>query len=167
MLAVAFPLTTKSVMDPSIYICATPLVPATTTPVAAAIPAVAAANLDRTTWGLGGSFKIGAGAVKAQYYKAGESQGAATDPADAATMIALGYDHNLSKNTKVYVAYAMTKNDQGTAKSSTTGIPTAGGQYTASAAGHSGNNTVAGQNVNTIDRGSDPKALSVGMVFSF
>ncbi len=130
-----------------------------------AIAAVTASSLERTTWGLGGSYKIGAGAVKAQYYKAGESKGATVAPNDGATMIALGYDHNLSKNTKVYVAYAMTKNDEGATK--VNDIPTTGGTYTASAAGHGPNNTIAGQNVNAIDRGSDPKALSLGMIFTF
>ncbi|MBI3776445.1 MAG: porin [Gammaproteobacteria bacterium] len=140
------------------------------TPAVGSTAAVAEASLDRTTWGLGGSYKIGAGAVKAQYYKAGESKGAAADPADGATMIALGYDHNLSKNTKVYFAYAQTKNDDnGTLGTSGSGnnIPTKGGTYTVSAAGHGSNNVMAGQNVNTINNGSDPKAVSVGMIFSF
>jgi len=129
------------------------------------IKAVTASSLDRTTWGLGGSYKIGAGAVKAQYYKAGESKGALTDPADGATMYAIGYDHNLSKNTKVYFAYAKTTNDQGSTK--VADVPTTGGTYTAAGAGHSPNNIIPGQNTNTPDRGSDPKAISVGMVFTF
>lgn len=133
-------------------------------PAVKAIAKVDASSLDRTTWGLGGSYKIGAGAVKAQYYKAGESKGA-TDLADGGTMIAIGYDHNLSKNTKVYVAYAKTKNDQGSTK--VADVPTTGGTYTASAAGHDGNNIIPGQNTNTPNNGSDPKALSVGMVFTF
>jgi predicted porin len=142
--------------------------PACTT--ANTIKAVTAESLDRTTWGLGGSYKIGAGAVKAQYYKAGESKGAAVDPADGATMIAIGYDHNLSKNTKLYVAFSKTKNDDnGTLGPAGSGnnIPTKGSGYTAAAAGHSPNNVVAGTNANTINNGSDPKALSVGMVFTF
>ncbi len=130
---------------------------------------VVAESLDRTTWGIGGSYKIGAGAIKAQYYKAGVSKGAAEDPADAASMIVLGYDHNLSKNTKLYVAYAKTKNDDngvlGTAGSGNK-IPTKGGTYAAAGAAHAANN-IPGQSVNTINNGSDPKALSLGMIFTF
>ena len=130
-----------------------------------AIAAVTAASYDRTTWGLGGSFKIGAGAIKAQYYKAGETSSA---NADGATMIAVGYDHNLSKNTKVYVAYAATKNDQGTALDSA-GIPKAGGTFTAAGGGHDNNpnNVIPGQATATPNKGSDPKSLSLGLVFSF
>jgi len=121
-------------------------------------------DLDRTTWGVGGSFKIGAGAVKAQYYKAGETDSAASD---GATMIAIGYDHNLSKNTKVYIAYAATKNDQGTTK--VADVPTTGGTFTAAGGGHDNNpnNVIPGQATATPDKGSDPKSLSVGMMFSF
>ncbi len=121
-------------------------------------------DLDRTTWGVGGSFKIGAGAVKAQYYKAGETASAAYD---GATMVAVGYDHNLSKNTKVYVAYAMTKNDQGPTK--VNDIPTLGATFPAAGGGHDNNpnNVIPGQATATPDRGSDPKSLSLGLVFSF
>ena len=82
-------------------------------------------------------------------------------------MIVVGYDHNLSKNTRVYVAYAATKNDQ--SSTMVNDIPTAGGTYGASGGGHDNNpnNVIAGQNGATPDRGSDPKALSVGMVFAF
>lgn len=124
-------------------------------------------DLDRTTWGLGGSYKIGAGAIKAQYYKAGET---ASTASDGATMIAIGYDHNLSKNTRVYVAYAATKNDQdATSKDATTGIPSRGGNFTAAGGGHDNNpnNLIPGQATATPDKGSDPKSLSLGLVFSF
>lgn len=136
-------------------------------PAKSAIAAVTASSLDRTTWGLGGSFNIGAGTVKAQYYKAGESKGGTAAIPDGATMIVVGYDHNLSKNTRVYVAYAATKNDQ--SSTMVNDIPTAGGTYGASGGGHDNNpnNVIAGQNGATPDRGSDPKALSVGMVFAF
>lgn len=136
-------------------------------PTASVIPAVTASSVDRTTWGVGGSFNIGAGTVKAQYYKAGESKGGTAAIPDGATMIAIGYDHNLSKNTKVYVAYAATKNDQ--SSTMVNDIPTAGGTYGASGGGHDNNpnNVIAGQNGATPDRGSDPQALSVGMIFVF
>ena len=144
----------------------TPLVPAVISPAAPAIPKVTAASYDRTTWGLGGSFKIGAGAIKAQYYKAGETSSA---NADGATMIAVGYDHNLSKNTKVYVAYAATKNDQDTTALDSAGIPKAGGTFTAAGGGHDNNpnNVIPGQATATPNKGSDPKSLSLGLVFSF
>lgn len=131
------------------------------------IDAVTASSLDRTTWGLGGSFNIGAGTVKAQYYKAGESKGGTAAIPDGATMIAVGYDHNLSKNTKVYVAYAATKNDQ--SSDMTKGIPNKGGTYGAAGGGHDNNpnNVIAGQNGAAPNNGSDPQALSVGMIFVF
>lgn len=138
---------------------------------------VGKSDLDRTTWGLGGSYKIGAGAVKAQYYKAGETSSTA---ADGGTMIAIGYDHNLSKNTKVYIAYAATKNDDngictsgcgntGSANGNKNNIPTSGGTFTAAGGGHDNNpnNVLAGQNGATPNNGSDPKSLSLGLVFSF
>ena len=97
---------------------------------------------DRTAFGLGGSFKIGAGTAKAQVYKLGETKA----KKDGAMEIALGYDHNLSKNTMVYVAYAMTNND-------------AGASFSASGAGH-GDSTLSAA-------GKDPSALSFGTKVKF
>lgn len=98
---------------------------------------------DRTAFGLGGSFKIGAGVAKAQVYKLGETKA----KKDGAMEIALGYDHNLSKNTMVYVAYAMTNND-------------AGADFSASGAGHGDSSGVSAA-------GKDPKALSFGTRVKF
>lgn len=98
---------------------------------------------DRTGFGLGGSFKIGAGAAKAQIYKIGETKA----KKDGATEIAIGYDHNLSKNTMVYVAYAMTNND-------------AGASFSSSGAGHGDSSGVSAA-------GKDPSALSFGTKVKF
>lgn len=68
---------------------------------------------DRTTFGLGGSYKIGAATIKLQYYMAGEYD----LPADAgkdtgSTLLAIGGDYALSKSTTVYAAYAMVSSDE-------------------------------------------------------
>jgi predicted porin len=63
---------------------------------------------DRSTWGLGASFKVGGGAAKIQYTKAGDVSNTSET---GATMWSLGYDHNLSKRTVAYAAIAKTSND--------------------------------------------------------
>lgn len=76
---------------------------------------------DRTTYGLGGSFKLSAaGTVKAQVYMADEKDG--TGNADTeGTLFALGYDHAMSKNTTVYAAFASTTNGDAAAFTATGG----------------------------------------------
>jgi predicted porin len=61
---------------------------------------------DSSAFGLGGAFKTGGGKVKAQFYSH-------SDDADDSngTLMALGYDHMMSKNTTVYAAYAASSND--------------------------------------------------------
>jgi len=98
---------------------------------------------DRTAFGVGGSYKIGAGAAKVQIYNVGESG----VKKDGAMEIALGYDHSLSKNTMVYAAYAMTNNDKNA-------------KFSASGAGH-------GDNSGVDANGKDPSGLSIGTRVKF
>jgi predicted porin len=50
-------------------------------------------DIDLNVYGLGASFKIGNGTIKGQYYVADAGLAAGTD---GATLMAIGYDHNLS-----------------------------------------------------------------------
>lgn len=68
------------------------------------------AAADHTNWSLGGKFKVGAGAVKAQYSKAGSMSTVADS---SASQIALGYDYSFSKRTMLYVNYAQVSNGAG------------------------------------------------------
>ena len=77
---------------------------------------------DRKVWGIGGSVKTAKGAVKAQFYKAGDlgnltlpvAGGTAVNNKDTgADLFAIGYDHNLSKRTTIYAQYAKLNNDKG------------------------------------------------------
>lgn len=108
---------------------------------------------DLTSYGVGGSYKIGAGTVKAQVYMAGEID-CGTDCGDktGATMIALGYDHSLSKSTTVYAAYSVTNNDD------------AAGYNAAGAGSHSAS---AGVAVDSSGNSESPSAISFGMVTKF
>jgi len=72
---------------------------------------VPATDVDLSVYGVGASFKIGNGVIKGQYYVAGDSTGVGAGSTDGATLMAIGYDHNLSKNTMVYATYAMVDND--------------------------------------------------------
>ena len=98
---------------------------------------------DADTMGVGVGFKMGKNVFKVQYYMVGDD--GATD-ADAATM-AIGWDHNLSKRTTAYIAYAATDNDNNAS-------------YAADASGHGGEVGVAGP-------GQDPSVISFGMIHKF
>lgn len=63
---------------------------------------------DRKVYGMGGAYNFGASTVKAQWYKAGKTAGAADT---GANMWAVGYDYAMSKRTIGYVGYAKTNND--------------------------------------------------------
>ena len=111
--------------------------------------ALAANDIDQNVYGLGASFKIGNGLIKAQYYNADAGLAARTD---GATLMAVGYDHSLSKNTIVYATYAAVDND------------TTGAFQVVSGAGH-GSPAEAGFNPTTA--GNDPSGFSVGMRMAF
>jgi len=106
---------------------------------------------DRDTYGVGASFKVGNGLIKGQYYVAGDTTLAATDA--GATLIAVGYDHNLSKTTTLYAVYASVENDP------------AGAFQVISAAGH-GTNPDSGSFAATA-AGNKGSGVSLGMVMKF
>lgn len=93
----------------------------------------------------GGKFNVSdSGAVKAQFSKAGVSLANAKD---GATMLAVGYDHTLSKNTGVYVVYAKVTNDTN-------------GTYTMNNWGHQDQTT-------GMVSGEDPSGLGIGLTYNF
>lgn len=93
----------------------------------------------------GGKFNVSdSGAVKAQFSKAGVSLANAKD---GATMLAVGYDHTLSKNTGVYVVYAKVTNDTN-------------GTYTMNNWGHQDQTPGPAA-------GEDPSGLGIGLTYNF
>jgi len=98
------------------------------------------ADVDVDTYGIGLRYKMGAWAFKGQYY-ATSNDGNNTD----GSMVALGVDYNLSKQTSVYVAYAMTDND-------------ASASYSPAGGGH-------GDDFDTV--GSSPSIFSLGVKHNF
>lgn len=66
--------------------------------------------LGRTNWYLAGQYNFGNDDVKLAYTRAGNTNGVANT---GAKMIGLGYDHNLSKRTSLYVQYVKLSNDSG------------------------------------------------------
>jgi predicted porin len=100
-------------------------------------------NNDRTSWGLGGSFKVGSGAAKLQYTRANDVSNTSDT---GAAMWSLGYDHNLSKRTVAYAAYARTNNDDKAA-------------FSAFGGGH-------GDNPGAV-MGKNPSGFSLGLTHSF
>lgn len=64
---------------------------------------------DRDSYAAAVGFKMGNSLIKAQYAKADGRDDLATS--DGADQISVGFDHSLSKTTKVYVTYAKTSND--------------------------------------------------------
>lgn len=111
---------------------------------------------DRTSYGVGGSYKIGAGTVKGQVYMAGEmdSPGSATTNDDTeCTLFALGYDHAMSKKTTVYAAYAATANGKKA-------------KCNATAGGHGSEQTTAPSAAASGKDAEDSSALSFGIIHS-
>lgn len=103
-------------------------------------------NADRDKYTLGAAVKIGgSGTLKAQYTKAGDLDNTSNTSAD---QWALGYDYAWDKHTTLYVAYASTDND-------------AGARYTSYNYGH------GDQGVPGLASGSQPSAISVGVVYKF
>ncbi len=112
-------------------------------------PAGTATDIDLNVYGIGASFKIGSGTIKGQYYSAGES---IANSSNGATLMAIGYDHSLSKTTTVFVTYAQIENDLT-------------GAYSLFSSGHPNpaNDTVG---FNPIANGTN-SGLSVGMAMAF
>lgn len=84
-----------------------------------------AAGQDRAKWLLGVHAPVGAGALMASYGKVKTETGSTVD--NKANQWAFGYQHNLSKRTNAYVAYANIDNKVGTAFSVGDGSNAGGG----------------------------------------
>lgn len=105
---------------------------------------------NRTTWGAGAAFTIGNGTIKGQFYNAGDrGPGAANN--DGAHLIAVGYDHALSKTTTVYVTYAQVENETA-------------GAFSEIGAGHMNPQDAA---ITAPAAKKDPRGTSVGIRMSF
>jgi len=140
----------------------------------------AANGLDRDAWHLYLTQGFGANTIKVAYTTVDESQDAASDGAD---MWAIGLDHELSKRTKVYVAYAALENENSsyrglggpdrsdtlTAASATgDGVQTAGALLGCGDSNTAGSAAAVPANGATVAcTGQDPHALSIGLVHSF
>ncbi len=100
------------------------------------------------SYGLGASYKVTtAGTIKGQYYIAENSAAGAAK--NDASMITVGYDHAMSKNTTAYLNYAMVDN-KGAAAAYTTSMANSG----------------VGDNVTGV-AGKDNSAFSVGLIHKF
>jgi len=104
---------------------------------------------DGDTMGVGAYFKSGMNKFKLQYTTRSNdvASGAAKDDA---TMIALGVDHKMSKDTTVYAVYAQMDNDDGA-------------NYLLGGSGHDKN----GRPQTAIAAGDDPSGFSIGMIHKF
>ncbi len=99
---------------------------------------------DRSTWALGGSYKVSdRSTIAAQYASAGNVSGTVNTGAKGFTV---GYDYSLSKRTSIYAAYATVTND-------------AAANFQATGYAHGG--------VAAPGAGFDPRALSLGMIHNF
>ena len=99
-------------------------------------------------WTLGGNYKVTAnGTVKVNYTDVNKGGTTTTASNAGADMIAIGYDHALSKRTSVYATYARANNDSA-------------GTYTVTGATH-------GAATGAIAAGKDASGISLGMVHDF
>jgi predicted porin len=99
---------------------------------------------DRSTWALGGSYKVSdRSTIAAQYASAGNVSGTVNTGAKGFTV---GYDYSLSKRTSIYAAYATVTND-------------VAANFSATGYAHGG--------VAAPGAGFDPRALSLGMIHNF
>lgn len=108
-------------------------------------------DYETQTYGVGVSFKVGNGVIKGQYYSVGES---ASGNENGATLMGVGYDHMLSKNTMVYAVYGAVANDLN-------------GTYTVIGAGHSNPNDSDWNNTSAAVADGGDKAISIGMKMKF
>lgn len=99
-------------------------------------------------WTIGGNYKVTAnGTVKVNYTDANKGGATTTSSNAGADMIAVGYEHSLSKRTIAYATYARANND-------------AAGVYTMTGSGH-------GAATGAIVAGRDASGISLGMVHDF
>jgi len=102
---------------------------------------------DMDMWGLGGAYSFGKSTVKAHYFTASDVDSVSDSGAD---LWAVGYDYKLSKQTKVYAAYASMSNERGI------------GSY---AVGYKTGHGESAPSDGTL--GNDSNAFSVGVVHKF
>jgi predicted porin len=115
--------------------------------------AAAGAEVKQTVIVVGGQFKLNAAdSISAQIAKAGDiSIGGSSAAKSGATLLAVGYDHALSKNTTVYVAYAKVSNNDNA-------------QFSGTGYGHGG---VGAPGFDTSGKAASPSSLSVGLTRDF
>lgn len=116
-------------------------------------------GIDRSSYGVGASFKTGNNVFKAQYYVADEIDDTDDTGGD---LIAIGWDHLFSKTVKGYVTYATTSNDD---LSCTTVAGVAVPCFVVGGNGHAGIIPTTG--ANAITGGGDSSGISVGMIIDF
>jgi predicted porin len=85
-------------------------------------------ELGRNDWYLAGQYDFGSDDVKLAYTRAGDTDGHADT---GANMIGVGYDHNMSKRTSLYVQYNRLSNDSNAVYAFNTQATT-GGMYAGS-----------------------------------
>lgn len=104
------------------------------------------AKVDKTTKGIGASYKMGNNTFKAQMYSISDESNASVGGAKVtnkdADILAIGLDHAMSKTFMTYVAYAKTGNDSSAA-------------YSMAGGGHGDNpGSVTGKNMNGLSFGA-------------
>ena len=115
--------------------------------------AAAGAEVKQTVIAVGGQFKLNEeDSISAQVAKAGDiSIGGTSATKSGATLLAVGYDHALSKNTTVYVAYSKVSNNDNA-------------QFSGTDWGHGG---VGAPGFDAAGKAASPSALSVGLTRNF
>jgi predicted porin len=114
--------------------------------------AAAGAEVKQTVIAVGGQFKLSEDdSISAQFAKAGDISIGTTQAKTGATLLAVGYDHAMSKNTTVYAAYAKVSNNDNA-------------QFSATGYGHGG---VGAPGVDASGKAASPSALSVGLIRNF
>ena len=114
--------------------------------------AAAGAEVKQTVIAVGGQFKLGEDdSISVQFAKAGNISIGTTQANSGATLLAVGFDHAMSKNTTVYAAYAKVSNKDNA-------------QFSATGYGHGG---VGAPGVDASGKAASPSALSVGLIRNF
>lgn len=114
--------------------------------------AAAGAEVKQTVIAVGGQFKLSEDdSISAQFAKAGDISVGTTAANTGATLLAVGFDHAMSKDTTVYVAYAKVSNKDNA-------------QFSATGYGHGG---VGAPGVDASGKAASPSALSVGLIRNF
>ncbi len=109
------------------------------------------AGNDTNSWTLIGKYKAGANVFKLAYTKATDKDGATGVGLDeGGKMFTLGFDHNFSKRTKVYVNYSKLTNNSGAT-------------FSFRAGGHDNTGATTGG----IAAGEDQKGLAIGIRHKF